>query len=153
MAVEYRLTLAGDIPAEQVAECAVPDPAERPVPTGFGETRGARLYDRYGFSLSVTPGRNGYYDARDDDGSRWEWEINAYVDLDISVSKNDDRITEGTSNMLALVGRVLACRPEDAALVLNGDVLLLTRVDGVLRKHHRTTWWNHYSFANQVIPD
>ena len=42
-------------------------------------------------------------------------------------------------------------RSEDAALVLNGEVLL-TGTNGVLRKHHRATWWDHYSFANEIVP-
>ena len=50
------------------------------------------------------------------------------------------------------MARVLEGRPEDAALLLNGDVLLLTRVDGVLRKHNRATWWDHYGFVNDVLP-
>lgn len=42
--------------------------------------------------------------------------------------------------------------PEDAAFVFNGDVLLLTRFDGVLVKQRREKWWDHYETANQLIP-
>ncbi len=150
MAVEYRLTLAGDIPVEQVAECAVPDPAERPQPTQFGGMLSARLYDRYGFALSVTPGRNGYYDAQDD-GSRWEWELDAYVDIDFG-TRADDLVDKAIPHMLTVVARVLECRREDVALVQNGSLLLVTRVDGVLRKHNRARWWDHYGFVNEILP-
>jgi hypothetical protein len=151
MGVEYRLTLAGDIPAEQVAECAVPDPAERPQPWE-GRLLAADLYEQRGFGLSVRAGRGGScYEARDDDGARWEWEPDAYVDVTFSMGK-DDRVEESTTNMLTIVARVLEGRSEDAALLLNGGVLLLTRVGGVLRKHNRATWWDHYGFVNDIVP-
>jgi hypothetical protein len=44
MAVEYRLTLAGDISVDQVAECAVPEPAERPQSTKFGGMLSTRVW-------------------------------------------------------------------------------------------------------------
>jgi hypothetical protein len=53
--------------------------------------------------------------------------------------------------MLPIVRRLLDSGPEDAALLLNGDVLLLTRFgDGVVK--HRSTWWNHYTGANDQLP-
>jgi hypothetical protein len=150
MGVEYRLTLAGDIPAEQVAECAVPDPAERPQ-WWEGRLLSADLYERRGFGLSVRAGRGGYYEARDDNDAVWEWEPESYVNVTFSMGK-DDRVEERTTNMLTIVARVLEGRSEDAALLLNGDVLLLTRVGGVLRKHNRATWWDHYGFVNDILP-
>jgi hypothetical protein len=150
MGVEYRLTLAGDIPAEQVAECAVPDPAERPQPWE-GRLLSADLYEQHGFGLSVRAGRDGYYEAEDDGGSTWEWEPDTYVDVTFSMGK-DDRFEQRTANMLTMVARVLDGRSEDAALLLNGGVLLLTRVDGVLHKHNRATWWDHYGFVNDILP-
>ncbi|WP_188117301.1 SitI3 family protein [Salinispora mooreana] len=40
-------------------------------------------------------------------------------------------------------------RPEDAAFVLNGNWLLLTRVTGQLREH-RPTWWDNYSLSGTL---
>jgi hypothetical protein len=37
-------------------------------------------------------------------------------------------------------------------LVLNGEVLLLRRTYGVLQKHHRATWWDHYGNVNEIVP-
>jgi hypothetical protein len=54
-------------------------------------------------------------------------------------------------NMLTVVRRVLDSGPEDCALILNGDVLLLARFDGVLVKHRRS-WWDSYPGADDVIP-
>lgn len=149
MAVEYRLTLAGNIPADQVAECAIPDPAERPRPTDFDGVLSVRLYDRYGFALSVVSGRDGYYEAQDD-AARWQWELETYVDLDFRMDK-EDPTTTGTLNMVTVVARVLQCRDEDAALTLNDDLLLLTRVGGVIRKHNRSLWWDRYGFADEAV--
>lgn len=152
MSVTYRLTLAGEIPVKRVAECAIPDLPERAGQPDSPDRLSVGLYEQRGFWLSVRSGRAGYYDAADDDGERWEWKPAAYVNVTFALSK-DDPTDRGTSNMIGAVARVLAGLPEDAALLLNGDVLLLTRVDGALRKHNRTTWWSHYQFANQLIPD
>jgi hypothetical protein len=54
--------------------------------------------------------------------------------------------------MLVVVRRVLENGPEDAALTLNDNVLLLTRFRGGLVKHHRGSWWNHYPGAKQQLP-
>lgn len=54
--------------------------------------------------------------------------------------------------MLTAVQRVLETGPEDAVLVLNGDVLLLARFGGVLTKHRRDTWWGHHAGATDVVP-
>jgi len=56
------------------------------------------------------------------------------------------------ANMLTIVRRVLATGAEDAALVLNGDLLLLTRLDGALVKYNRERWWSSYPAAQQLVP-
>ncbi|MEO3745074.1 SitI3 family protein [Plantactinospora sp. B5E13] len=150
MAIEYRLTLAGKIPLDQLVECAVPDPAERPTPTETPGLLTADLHDQQGFTLIVRPGQNGYYEAEDDDATTWAWEPDSYVNVTFRMAK-ESPVEKGISNMLAVVSRVLTCRREDAALILNGDVLLLTRFDGVLRKHRRALWWDHYGFTDNVL--
>lgn len=149
MALEYRLTLAGDIPIKQIVEHAALDPVERPTPTETPNLFTADLYDKRGFTLIIRFGRNGYYEA-DDDGTTWEWEPDTYVNLTFRMSK-EDHIDKGIPNMLATVARLLAGRTEDAALILNSDVLLLTRVDGTIRKH-RQAWWDNYGVSN-LIPE
>ncbi|ROT26858.1 SitI3 family protein [Micromonospora sp. HM5-17] len=148
MAIEYELTLASDAPLREIA--AVVAPAAGEVTTLSQDERlfTADLHDRYGYGVSVFGGRDGYCEAEADDGSRWEWEPNPYVDITFRLSK--DRPTDKvTQNMVAAVARVLASRPEDAALVLNGNWLLLTRMGGVLRKHRRT-WWETYGVQDLV---
>lgn len=151
MGVQYRLTLAGEIPVGLVAECALPDPTERPAPTESGRLLAADLHDRLGLGLSVRSSRGDFYSAQDDDGSWWEWQPNEAVNLTFDLSA-DDRIGKGIPNMLAIVARVLKGRAEDAALALNSDLLLLTRMGGTLTKHNRGRWWDHYGFVNDVIP-
>lgn len=151
MAVEYRLTLAGDLPAEQVAARLMPDPADRPTADGSGVVLGVDLRNRYGFSLTVRSAVNGYVEAASEDGV-WEWEPPAYVAVTFRMTK-DGGYEEGLAHMLPAVSRVLASGPEDAALVQNGDWLLLTRLGGVLRKHRRAQWWDHYGFVNSYFPE
>ena len=149
MATEYRLTLAGSTPAEQVAERALPDPVDRP--TGTPHLLAADLYDRYGFEVTVRAGENGYYDAESDNGM-WEWEPAAYVAVTFRLEANADSDRALVAMVLA-VRRVLQTGPEDVALVLNGNWLLLTRCDGVVVKHRRDKWWGTYAAANDLIRD
>ena len=148
MAIDYRLTLAGDMPLEQVAELAAPEGVEESALPGYPRLLGADLKNTSGYTISIYGGSNGYYDAEDDDGSQWEWEPDAYVNIVFHMPK-DDPSDRATHDMVAAVARVLAGRPEDAALVLNGNWLLLTRVAGALRKH-RPAWWDTYGL-NDVL--
>jgi hypothetical protein len=148
MALEYSFTLAGDTPLDQVAERALPDPAERP--TGTAPLLSADLYDRYGFAVTVLAGRNGYFAAEGDAGM-WEWEPPAYVSVGFRMDKFADEESH-VLNMLTVIQRLLQSGREDAALILNGDYLLLTRLNGTLRKHRHATWWSAYPTANNVLP-
>lgn len=153
MAIDYDLTLAGDIPLLDLAECAIPDASERATPVDASATRlSADHAQHHGYVLDFMSGHNGYCDAESDDGSHWEWEPASYVMISFAMVK-DELVSKGIPNMLTVVARILACRPEDdLALVENGNWLLLTRVNGVLRKHNRGKWWDHYGFANDIIP-
>jgi len=148
MSIDYRLTLAGVTPVEVVAVRALPNPEDRP--TGTGPMLSAGLSEKYGFAVTVHSGRNGYIDAVSDEGT-WEWEPEEFV----AVSFHADKFADFpwlVGNMLTVVRRILDTGPEDAAFVFIGDVLLLTRFDGVLVKQRREKWWDHYETANQLIP-
>ncbi|SCF47593.1 hypothetical protein GA0070216_1234 [Micromonospora matsumotoense] len=73
MAVEYRLTLAGDIPLEQVAELVAPAGVQESALPGYPRLLSADLRNRLGYTLGIYGGSNGYFDAEDDNGSQWEW--------------------------------------------------------------------------------
>lgn len=135
MAIEYRLALAGVTPAELVAARAFP---ERPT------------FERYGFHVFVSAGRNGYFDAIADDGE-WRWEPPDYVAIDFRLDKFADR-EWAVTNMAAAMHRVLTTGPEDGAFTFNGDVLLFTRVGGRPVKHRRETWWTNHPAADNLIP-
>ncbi|MDP9799605.1 hypothetical protein J2S43_008117 [Catenuloplanes nepalensis] len=147
MATEYRLILAAEPPVEQVAERAFPRQEERPA--GTPPLLTADLYQRYGFELAVRGARNGYFDAESDDGL-WEWEPESYVALTFRMEKEADS-DRALVHMLTVVGRVLDTGPEDAALILNGNWLLLTRFGGLPVKHRRAVWWENYAEVNDII--
>ena len=147
MALEYRLTLDGMTPVEEVARRALPDPEERP--TGIPPVLSADLLDRYGFSVSVRAGQNGYVDVDSDQGA-WEWEPKDYVSITFRMDKFADPAWE-VINMVTIVRRVLTTGPEDAVLVVNGDMLLFTRLGGELVKHRRDRWWTTFAAANDLI--
>ncbi|MDT0532335.1 SitI3 family protein [Micromonospora sp. DSM 115977] len=146
MAIEYQLTLAGDVPIERVANLAAPEATEQPTEPGRPRLFRADLDERHGYAVAVYSGSNGYYDAEDDDGSQWEWEPDQYVNLSFRMRKNQPS-EAGVRNMVTAVARVLASQSEDAALMLDGNWLLLTRAGGILRKH-RPSWWEHYDVAD-----
>jgi hypothetical protein len=149
MALEYRLTLAGDMPAEKVAGRVLPVAAESPAETA--PVLHASLRESHGFTVAIRAGKNAYVSA-ESDGDLWEWEPATYVSVAFRVSKDADH-EWAVVNMLAMVWRALDTGSEDAALVFNGDLLLLTRLDGVLVKHNRAGWWASYPATNAVFPD
>ncbi|MEU8180140.1 SitI3 family protein [Micromonospora sp. NPDC049044] len=140
MAVEYRLALAGDIPLEQVAALAAPGAVETSTASG-GRVLSADLNDERGYVVDITGGRHGYYSAEDDGGALWEWEPETYVDVSFYMRK-ETLADKGKPHMLATVARILAGRAEDAALTLNGDVLMLTRSAGTIAKHNTDGWYD-----------
>ncbi|MEU9509394.1 SitI3 family protein [Micromonospora sp. NPDC048170] len=139
MSITYRLTLAGEVPLDLVAGLAAPGAAETPTPAG-NRLLSADLNEERGFVVSITSGSHGYYEA-EADGAVWVWEPATHVDIGFHMRK-DTLADKGRPHMLRTVGRVLASRPEDAALVLNDNWLLLTRVDGTIRRHNEADWYD-----------
>ncbi|GGL92926.1 SitI3 family protein [Micromonospora yangpuensis] len=148
MAVDFRLVLAGDPPVGEVAALTAAEPAETPQPAFKPGLLTARLYDQRGYAVAVRSGNHGYYEFETDDAARWEWEPDTYVNVTFSM-RADDLAEKGVPNMVAAVGRVLTGRAEDAALIQDGNYLYLTRIDGVIRKHH-PSWWNHYHLDHLI---
>ncbi|GAA1604891.1 SitI3 family protein [Actinoplanes couchii] len=148
MAFEYELILIGDGTAEQIAERAFPDPAERPAGAG-PVLHSTGLRATHGFDVTLLTREFGYVSAESDDGM-WEFEPDAHVSLTFYLDKSAEP-EQSVPDMLTVVRRLLDTGPEDAVLLLDGDVLLLTRFAGALLKHRRNTWWNHHPAANTVI--
>ncbi|MFY1702960.1 SitI3 family protein [Micromonospora sp. WMMA1923] len=147
MSISYRLTLAGDIPLQQVADLAAPHATETTAPAG-NRLLSADLYAELGYLISITSGHHGYYDAEDDNDTYWEWEPEQYTDISFDM-RTDDLADKGIRNMAAAVARILTRRTEDAALVQDGNHLLLTRTAGTIRKH-RPSWWHHYHLHHHI---
>ncbi|MGC4849887.1 SitI3 family protein [Micromonospora sp. DT15] len=139
MATEYRLTLAGDIPLDVLAGVVAPQGVEESAVDGGPRVLSADLSDRCGYTVSIHGGSHGYFEAEDGDGSMWEWEPERYVTIGFRLVKSESS-DRATREMLASVARVLDERPEDAALILDADWLLLTRFSGTLCRH-APSWW------------
>ena len=154
MSLEYRLTLAGTVPIVEVAARAFPDPADRPAPDEDGKTLSADLDDRYGFTADLITTTGRYYSAppeAGDDFEYWEWEPAVSVDLTFRFTWDGDRFPAAFRAVVTAIAQVLASGTEDAAIMVSGDTVLLTRVNGVVTKHDRG-WWEHYPWANTLIP-
>jgi hypothetical protein len=148
VALVYDLILIGSGSVEQVAERALPKPDERP--TGSPPLlRSADLQDRYGFNVSVLSREVGYIAVESDDGM-WEFEPDAHVTVTFYLDKSAE-LDWSIGNMLTVIRRLLDSGDEDAVLILDGDLLILTRIDGALTKHRRLTWWDHFPAADELI--
>ncbi|WP_434740414.1 SitI3 family protein [Micromonospora sp. SH-82] len=141
MGINFRLILAGDIPPSRVARVVAPHAVDARTTSGRPMLRSG-LDDTLGYGIDILSGQRGYFDAEDEDGSVWVWEPDAYLQVDY-VMRKDVIAERGVPAMLRSVSELLERQPEDAALVLNANWLLLTRVDGVLRRH-RPSWWQHH---------
>ncbi|HET6479743.1 MAG TPA: SitI3 family protein [Actinoplanes sp.] len=148
MAIEYEITLAGGTPGVVVAERAFPDVNERPA--GTPPVLVATLSDRCGFVTTVLSGGSRYIEVLGDNGN-WEWEPEPYTSVMFRMDKLPDSDWQ-VRNMLVVVRRVLDTGAEDAAFFVNGDILLLTRLNGVVVKHRRDKWWAIHKGANDIIP-
>jgi len=147
VAIEYDLTLAGQTPVQQLAERALPNPDERP--TGTAPFLAVDLDEKYGFDVTVASGADAYINVETDAGV-WTWEPAAFAAVSFGMDKFADA-DWAVTNMIRVVRRVLETGAEDAVLVLNGDVLLLSRLDGRLVLHNRDRWWSYHPGAEEVF--
>jgi hypothetical protein len=147
MALEYDLTLLTDDGPGQVAERAFPG---QPTTT-WEHLLTINLYDSQGFYVTIRRDDTGYVGGVGDDGD-WEWDHDRAA---VRVAFRLDRDHGVSADVLVTraVARVLATGEEDAVFDINGDTVLLTRLDGVQRKHHRRTWWDCGDTPfNEIIP-
>ncbi|MEU8300886.1 SitI3 family protein [Micromonospora sp. NPDC048909] len=147
MSIDYELTLAGDVPLERVAELIAPGAVELWSPAG-NRLLSTGPDDEYGYGVSITSGSDGYYEA-EDGGTQWYWEPKRYVDITFHMDK-ETLAERGRPSMLRAVAKILNNRDEDAALVLNSNWLLLTRLGGRLRKHNAADWYDEA--YDEILP-
>ncbi|WP_434740415.1 SitI3 family protein [Micromonospora sp. SH-82] len=138
MSVDYRLTLAGDLTLEEVAALAAPGATEGRSPAG-NRVLSASLNKESGYVVSIVATVDGYYEAESDGGEMWQWEPARSVDITFHMDK-EVLAEKGRPHMLRTVDQVLRSRPEDAALILNGGWLMLTRVNGQVLLHNAAEW-------------
>ncbi|GIF35922.1 SitI3 family protein [Actinoplanes xinjiangensis] len=148
MSLDYTLTLASGATAAQIAARM---PPEQPEWTpGTGSVLTADLYQTLGIDISLWADRHGYVDAMSDEGL-FEWEPDPLVTVIFNLDGPIDR-EQAAANMIKIVHGLLESGPEDATLVINGDLLLVARFDGKIAKHNRERWWSAYPAADRVIP-
>ncbi|MGW0435510.1 SitI3 family protein [Micromonospora sp. NPDC003197] len=149
MAINFRLTIATEMLLEQAAKLAAPEATEKPPAPGHSPYFSADFYEQRGYAITISGGKNGYYSAEGDSGDEFEWELETYINFSFHMRKSMG--DEDVSNMLTTVARILASRPEDAALIQDGNWLLLTRLNGKLRKHSLSDFWRGAVY-NNIIP-
>ena len=149
MALECSLIVSGSLSPRDLVDRAFPDQAARPDFEISGPVWSADLRERLGFVLRLRQGEQGYFEAESGD-EVWTWEPDRYLNLGFAFDKEADR---GASRreMLAIVARVLATGGENAALILNGDTVLLRREGGELTRLPAGGFWD--TLAPGDIPE
>jgi hypothetical protein len=152
MSVSYTLTLAAELTVTELVQLGIAggiDPGALLI-SDSGLVH-ADLSDTRGLGLTIRSGRNGYVDAVDDSGQRWEWEAAVYAAM--GFWPDAVGTIDAVPNLVPIVARVLAVRGEDAALVFDGETLLLTRMAGRQVKHNRPLFWDAYPGVDTLLPD
>ncbi len=106
MGIEYRLTLAGNIPLEDLASLVAPHGVEESTLPGYPRLLTADLGEEIGYTVTVSAGSSGYFDAEDDDGTQWEWEPDTYTNIIFDLRKNNPP-EDVVPTMVSAVARVL----------------------------------------------
>jgi hypothetical protein len=149
MALEYTLILSDAAAPQELLPRAFPEAAERP---SFEVSHGvwlADLKERLGFLLNLRQGTRGYFEADAGGEALWTWEPERYLHVGFRLDKEFPR-GQAQRNLLAIVARLLATGAEDAALIFNGDTLLLRREAGRLVRCPAQGFWD--SLDPQDIP-
>ena len=140
MALDYALTIAGTIPLQQILERAFPTGAERPGVEHQGKVWIAKdLFERHGFDMRWRNATNGYHSV-DMNGQTWTWEPKEYTRVSFRLNKSFDR-KRALATVQKVVSRLLASGTEDMALLFNGEVLLVLRMSGDLRRYGAAREW------------
>jgi hypothetical protein len=148
MALEYDLTLLTDASPGQVSGRAFPGQPTTP----WEDLLTMDLYDSQGFYVTIMDDDLPFVGGVGDDGN-WEWDHDRPA-VHVGFRLDRDRaVPQDTLLLTRAVARVLATGEEDAVFDINSGTLLLTRLDGVQRKHHRRTWWDSGDTPfNDIIP-
>jgi hypothetical protein len=149
MAIECSLILAGNSPPEALLSRLFPSAASRPDFDVSGRVWIADLRERMGFELRLLQGTQGYFGAQADK-EYWTWELDSYLNLGFRFNKFFAR-NVSLRHMLEMVARILATGDEDAALIQNGNELLLLREAGKLTRFRAQGFWD--SLAPEDIPN
>lgn len=136
MTIEVALVLSGASDVAQVLSRALPQIWAVHPTSKSGSI--AHSFDDRGFQLSAVARQRGYFEAASDAGS-WSWEPESYVNLGFRIDKFFDRAL-AWSTILDIAAAVLRTGPEDVALILHGDVLLLRRERGKLERSCADFW-------------
>jgi hypothetical protein len=137
MAIEYRLILEGEIPPEAMARGAFPEPSDLPAPEVAGRNTIWDLWDRFGFIMQTRISEDGDFSG-ESDGAVFFWRPARYTVLYFRLDKFSD--FNPTENVKTIVSRVLESGDEDAAVLQNGDIIVL-RLAGKLTKYGSGVNW------------
>jgi hypothetical protein len=147
MALEYKLVLIGATSPEQVAQRAFPDAEDQLLELPPLVT--ADFQERRGFHVTIRAKASDYIEVETNDGM-WDRKLQDHVSLTFRMDESAESDWYIT-NMITVVHQLLDTGGEDALLILDHDTLLLARLEGVLVKHDRAGWWDHFPEADQVI--
>lgn len=133
MAIEYALVVLGRTSPEDMASRLGLERSD------FERSKGvwtADLRRERGFILILRSARRGYFESDD-----WTLEPDRYLHVGFRADKAADPQMRDR-NLLGTVERALATGDEDMAFIQNGEVLVLERTGGEVRRLP-VGFWNH----------
>lgn len=151
MSLDYTLYLLTVTPPETIAARMFPDNAT----VTFEEGLHIDLPEEQRVSATIVKPRDrdqrpAYIEVEGDPGERLERELPSCVRVSFAFWGETE--TPAAWNALRAVARATATGTEDLYYTQNQDYLLLTRLDGQLRKH-RPQWWALYKGIGGLLDD
>lgn len=140
MALDYKAIVLGRTTPEQMAARLYPDDTDRP---RFDVSRKLWVGDdrpRRGYTLYIVRRKDGYVDASEGHDGPWiEKELPAHLQVEFVLDKERPGSIVNPA-VLEKLARLLETGDEDVMVIQNGDILLLRRSDGELKRYRAGFW-------------
>jgi hypothetical protein len=140
MAIDITATVLEKIDPAEIVARLYPDEATRPRFEVHGQVLIGDDRPGRGYTLYVAQGEDGYVEATaGDDGPVITKEPGEYGDVEFVLDKFKEPSVVDAA-VLDMLARLLETGDEDVVVVQNGQILLLSRCDGELRRYEAGFW-------------
>lgn len=149
MALEYRLQVKTEISLFNFIENYLIEKNISFLKEGVNKGANIYLYEVLGFMISFIISKKMFFDYIINESEfierEWDYSSNIYFRLD---KFYDDLLAR--LNMMDICINILNNTNEDAVLLFNGDVLILERVNGIVKVNNNFGFWNSEELLAKV---